>query len=385
MKKLVSMLLALCVALSFSALIACSDSSSSSKAFTASDYEKALQLNGDFKLVMNVNDGNEEVTTNFTVDGNKLEMKNVQGGVVSQMYLEKVGSEYFIYNQVDGVWTKSPSDEQTYSYYKNFPLTTIRIYTTLPFEDFTYNEEEKCYVATQIGEGMTGTFKISFENKKIKKTQSTVVHTADGETITTQIDFTYNQTINLPTVGGNADESFVLTAENYDELLTLSAYNCSISGSMTGDMEMDLVFVYYNDIVVQKILEGTDVVDEMYIAKDGDNYYEYYQADQEWVRGDLSQEDYQGMRTANDPNFFYTFEDWTYNEELSRYECARKEMTEEIVYLDAWFKVENGKITSYSITNEGPDQNGDTARVQYNYTIDYTEVVLTLPSVNQTV
>lgn len=382
MKKIVSMLLALCVALSFGALIACSDSSSSSKTFTASDYEKALQLNGDFKLVMNVNDGTEEVTTNFTVDGNKLEMENVQGGVVSHMYLDKVGSEYFTYTQVDGVWTKSSSDEQTYNYYKVFPSTTIRIYTTLSFEDFTYNEEEKCYVATQIGEGMTGTFKISFENKKIKKIQNTVVHTADGETTTTQIDFTYNQTINLPSVGGTAGENFVLTAENYDQLVTFSAYNCSLSSSMTGDMEMDLVFIYYNDIVVQRIFEGTTVVDEMYISKDGDTYCEYHQNDQTWVRGDLSQTEYQKMRMANDLNFLYNFEDWTYNEELSRYECARKEMGEGVVYLDAWFKVENGKITTYHAVNEGPDQYGGTGRVEYNFTIDYTEVVLTLPSVS---
>ncbi len=202
MKKFLTLFCALCIALGCMAFVACSNSGGSTEV-TAQEYASALEFNGDLKLVMQVIDGSEEITTTFVRDDNKIEMKNVQAAEVSHIYLNKANAEYFIYAQVNGQWNKQSSNEEQYNYYNGFPLIATRAYNDLAFELFTYDTNENCYVYTQTGEGMSGTFKMYFNDKKVVKIQTTVVHHADGATITTKIDFTYGEKVTLPLGEGN--------------------------------------------------------------------------------------------------------------------------------------------------------------------------------------
>ncbi len=390
MKKIVSFLLAVLVALGVATFSACSKpGTGNASEVNAQEYMAALTLNGNFKFVMTVNDGAEQVTTTFAKDGNKLEMKNVQGSIVDQIFVEKDGDKYFLYAKTNDEWFKSPAIEDTYNYYLAFPLTAIQVYVAMPFEQFTYDANGKCYVMTQSGEGMSGTFKISFENKKVKKIETSVLHLSDGESITTQIDFTYDYKITLPSVGGNESTSGdMLTAENYDEIMTLSAFDCIIHGEMTGDMEGKTDHVYNKDIVSQRLLDGKTIVDEMFVAKVGDKYYdyEYSEEKQSWFALEIDKESYEDMRRGNDLNYLFNFEDWTYNAQLDRYECAEKTMNYggmNILYLNTWLKIENGKVVAFGTTNQGPDQYGGVGTVYYNYTVEYTKVELTLPEAEQ--
>ena len=204
MRKLLTILLSVCVAFGCISLAACSEpepTTGNANQVTAAEYATAMQFNGNLKFVMDAVNTDYQATTTYLIDGDKIEMKNVQGTEETHIYLSKDGDEYFMYSQVDGAWVKSPTDEQSYAYYKEgFPSVALRAYASVTFDMLQYDETEKCYTFTQSGEGISGVFKIYFENKKVTKLVSVVTHTEDGETANTQIVFSYNETITLPSV-----------------------------------------------------------------------------------------------------------------------------------------------------------------------------------------
>ncbi len=96
----------------------------------------------------------------------------------------------------------------------------------------------------------------------------------------------------------------------------------------------------------------------------------------------IAENTYIGMRLSNNLNFVFDFADWTYNEALDRYERDEKNVGEGEIILNAWFKVENGKLASYSLTYCYLEaKNGEDAIINYNFVIGYTKIDIVLPEV----
>lgn len=57
-------------------------------------------------------------------------------------------------------------------------------------------------------------------------------------------------------------------------------------------------------------------------------------------------------------------------------------MGEDEIILNAWFKVENGKLASYGLTDCYLEaNNGEDAIINYNFVIEYTKIDIVLPEV----
>ena len=147
---------------------------------------------------MRVTVDDELTATTIVVDGDKIQMTSVQGADTYEIYASKDGDQYYLYGKVDGEWEKVPSNEYDYNNYKNIPANAIQFYAGTPLESFTYDANEKCYVMALSADGMDGTFKIFFENKKFKKVETVITYADPAETRITQIDVTYNVRVTLP-------------------------------------------------------------------------------------------------------------------------------------------------------------------------------------------
>ncbi len=380
MRKLLTILLSVCVMLGCISLTACSEqepTTGSGNQVTAAEYSAAMQLNGNFKFVMNTVTPDYEATTTYLVDGNKIEMKNVQDTVeTGHIYLLKDGDEYFMYSQVNDAWVKGPSNAQNYDYYKDFPSTATRIYSSITFDMLQYDDTEKCYTFTQTAEGMTGVFKIYFENKKLSKLISVVTHTEDGETSSTQIVFSYNETITLPVQGGEEKGENSLTASNYASILSLSALNCTADCIYVSSYGKEhTIWTIYNGNLYMQVLMGDTVVYEEYYSKEESVYF-YYEKDSDtgsWKKEPIDESNYLGQMSTCDFSLIFDFEDWTFDSESGKYVCASKtiEIFGDIYnFTDAYLVIKDGKMVECGM-KEGSDV--------YTYNISYEGTVINLP------
>lgn len=379
MKKLLTILLSVCVAFTCATLVACTDEPSSNGTgtqVTAQEYATALQLNGDFRLVMEVVDGEGTTTTTYTNNGDKIELMVVNGGNVSHGYFSKEDNNYFAYNEVGGDWIKTASDEQTFNYYKSFPTTVLRMYTSTEFESFNYDETEKCYKMTQTAEVMSGTFKIFFNNKKVVKFITSVTNSAEGETVTTETTFTYNVKITLPDQGGEEKGENTLTASNYTITLSLSALNCTADCRYISSYgtEHTIWTIYNGNLYMQSVI-GDTVVYEDYYSKEGNAYY-YYEKDSDtgmWTKESIEESYYLGQMSTCDFNLIFSFEDWTFDSETGKYVCASKIVEiygDTYNFTDAYLIIKDGKMVECGM-KDGNDV--------YTYNISYEGTVINLP------
>ena len=132
-----------------------------------------------------------------------------------EIYMQKVGSEYFGYQKVDGVWQKMSINQNTYDSNRQrilsnaSPAAYINMFG-LTYDMLTFNDTENCYVYSPKGEeGISATIKVFFENDKIMKVEMVTINTELQEEISSIMNYTYsNVAITYPSVeGGNQGET----------------------------------------------------------------------------------------------------------------------------------------------------------------------------------
>ncbi len=286
-----------------------------------------------------------------------------------------------MYVLVGSQWQKNTTSIGQYNYYVAFSATTFQAYTNLPFEMYTYDADEKCYVATQTGNGMSGTFKVFFENKKIVKFLTTVVNSNVGETINTQIDITYNAPITLPdeNVGGGTGGGESWNANTYNDLVTFASKNCVMTCLMSSPMgSQKSVWTLNNGNAHVEYFVGNTFVYEEYFGYVDGVYYSYEKDEDTgaWGRVDIGLDGYNLYVGTCNINTFFAFEDWTYDSASGKYVCASKTYGEgdhTVTYTNAWFIIEDGKITTLGMTVDG--------NIQYSYNVEYVDVAITFPVV----
>ncbi|MBE5754572.1 MAG: hypothetical protein E7340_04515 [Clostridiales bacterium] len=109
--------------------------------------------------------------TIYESDGNVVRQRKYDNDLLTEeLYAEKDGSNYYVYQEVEGVWYKVQDNSQMTSYQM---IQTTMSYGAMfynSYDGFTYDEDNHCYYATNliIQGNVFESVKICFENDALK-------------------------------------------------------------------------------------------------------------------------------------------------------------------------------------------------------------------------
>ena len=178
---------------------------------TKAEFTQAIDISGvNFQATLTneykqVGGASNTETVNLTYTPTKIKITTPVEGQQMTVYYEIDGENYFQYVPVGNTYVKAPTIKEAVESFlmQYIPTFALSSPDAPSFEDFTYNESEKAYVYAMNENGMTGSFKLFFENGKVVKMSTTVVQAGEGSMSIT-VAYTYNNvTVTLPSVSGN--------------------------------------------------------------------------------------------------------------------------------------------------------------------------------------
>lgn len=215
------------------------------------EWYTAFEIEGDFSITVD-----NQVTV--CRDGNKY--KSVTE--MDTIYYDYDGQSYwkYSYNGTNQKWTKSELNESTYK-----SLTSWLVMSGLDYSDFTYDDQNRWYKATNVD--VTAGFStttyseliVKFQNKKISYIKSTILDSTKTE------NYSYDDvTITLPTIEGEG-----LAQQEWNNALNF----CNQNVSLTLYTTIRTNYAIKDGNKMKIISDGTN----SYYDFDGTNYYLYKQ------------------------------------------------------------------------------------------------------------
>ena len=336
-------------------------------------------LNNTFNYTLEeaVTQGSNSMQQNiyFTENGVLMDYVGSDKGIAT-----KENDKYYLYSLTYGEtnWTKEEITEDRYNdYYNNSFSVFVNEYSK-----FTYNLETKKYTLASLDISDTASssssyttlltnISIGFEDGKLSSLNFTMTMTSISYSASAQLVYKNfgTTTIEIPT-----DKQIVKTTVTETEWTNLFdlGNNCKIeSVSQYGGTSISNSTVYSGDIIYIS-MNMSGLLMSTYFQKDNDKYYQYSYSDNQWVKSEITKEDYDTQRYGLKEigTQFYKF---TYDEESKSYKAA------EIDYhgtkmKNVVIKVEDNKLIQikYDITDTD----------SYSGTFLYEEQTIELPQVS---
>ena len=240
---------------------------------TEDEYAEALRFMLLDKVDLSVQVG--DVSHTIINDGDLVYINSNPAEVFDGYYL-KDGNKYYCYKQQSGVWIRTEIDGNTYDE-ANSAIDFGEAFAEmgLEFSNFVYNAETHAYEALD--------FEIYFVNGKATKI---IINNYDGDTSSIWTIGYNDVELELPDTKKVTEQMFydamdMSTISNYRMLLSeeeLDGTPIVSEGSMTKD----------GDIMYYQNLYNNDG----YYSKEGNKYYVYMMIDENWAKFEISQENY---------------------------------------------------------------------------------------------
>ena len=259
------------------------------------EWYSAFAIQGDFSVTV---DGIVTVCR----DGNKYKAVNE----METKYYDFDGENYwqYTYDGLNQKWVRTEQNQSTYQ-----ALTSWLTISNLDYSDFTYDQQNDWYVATNVDvtSGLSTTtydqMIIKFQNKQISYIKTTILGYS-----TTQYYSYEDATVTLPEI-----EGVELTAQQWTAAFDFSTQNIKLTGVF--DNETSYVIKDGNKMLI------TAYEDEKhYYDFDGTNYYFYKQIGaQKAVRSKIAKAEYDYIKNDFNFNVFFTFSMFEYDQANDEY------------------------------------------------------------------
>ncbi|MBR2870013.1 MAG: hypothetical protein IKB98_01335 [Clostridia bacterium] len=275
-------------------------------------------------------DESAEMTYIYTANGIYMDVPG------QEAYYQKTSDGYFAYVKNGEEWEKIATQQSMYDMVASqiletsSPVSLISGYQ-ISYASLTYSDAEKCYVYNPgSANGISAITKLFFSDGKIVKVSVSASNSNIQEEFSTTLVYSYNQTINFPSVGGDnsGDNSgdtpatpgetvYTVTDAQFATAISPATYTAfKVSGSNT---------LKVNGVVdPEQSTNLTYVVSEegMYIEVDGNEsyfevgdgaYYMYGKSGDEWMKISAPENAYQQavsqiLSNASPASYFVMFE-----------------------------------------------------------------------------